>query len=648
MSRPIRLPWLAPALGALMGSPPATAAECDVAVTVIDADDQPVVGLDVQLADGAAPRHATTDAEGRARFPAVPGPTEVVAMLGEGGPSPRFTILDNGTPVGLRAAVDPAVECAVTLGPDSDHPLAPDLLALYQGLRRGFALMQSLEIRPTNPLRVEVNDAIASPTEAYWSGTSSFHPEDVRPARLVLGTQATRRRDPGAPDNREYHELGHHALATAFGALPRARDDAPQDDYHHNPSSTHAFTEGFAIFYAAMVARQIEGRPDAGRYRVEGAWLDLELDYRPWDLRGTESVAVASLLWDLVDGDREALEADLRVVEPHVRTDAGIPHLLVGQVLNESDALVTEARVQVRGPGVTLTAPVGPRLLPAGGTGWFALPVPAPVATSAADDQLAGLELHATPIPAATDDDPVQVELVDLWAAIAEFRSDRPGSNGRLWDVSDLYRALRGRFGGQDADADGHEDIDQLFVAHGLYADLNGNRAHEPAEAIGPTSHPGRSIEVDGSPEVWPDLIPRNRLVLPAALRVQATVTPADSVLLVLVSGSSWGGYLAPIDADGQLRVIPPPAREGAHIWVVAVGMDVEPSVVWHRDASDLLAELETHRSPYLAIEAELDPRAGGSTRAGAPGWQRLAFGGGALVALVGLLLIAVGWPRSR
>lgn len=646
MSRPTWLPWLAPALGALIGPPPATAAECEVTVTVVDPDDQPVVDLDVQLADGAAPRHAITDARGHARFPAVTGPTEVVAMLREGGPSPRFTILDNGTPVGLRAAVDPTIDCAVTLGPDSDHPMAPDLLVLYQGLRRGFALMESLEIRPTDPLRVEVNDAVASPTEAYWVGTSSFHPQDVLPARLVLGTEATRRHDPGTPDNREYHELGHHALATAFGALPRARDDAPQDDYHHNPSSTHAFTEGFAIFYAAMVAQQIEGRPDAGRYRVEGAWLDLELDYRPWDLRGTESVAVASLLWDLVDGDREALDAGLRVVEPHVRTDAGVPHLLVGQVLNESDALVTEARVQVRGAGVTLAAPVGPRLLPAGGTGWFALPLPDPVA--AANDPLSGLELHASPRPAAVDDDPVKVELSALWAAIVEFRSERPGSNGRLLDVTDLYRALRGRFGGQDADADGHEDIDQLFVAHGFYADLNGNRAHEPAEAIGLTSHPGRSIEVDDTLEVWPDLIPRHRLVLPPALHLQATVSPPDSILLVLVSGSSWGGYLAPLDAEGELRVIPPPAREGAYASVVAVGMDVEPTVVWHQDASELLAQLEAHRSPYLTIEAELTPGAEGSTRAGSPEWLRLAFGGGALVALVGLLLIAVGWPRSR
>jgi hypothetical protein len=643
-----RLTALVPLALVVLAWPRTAAAKpCEVVGTVRDAEGHPVVGMHVRLEARPKPRQTTTDTEGRFRFADVSARAEVVASLRDGGDNAWFSIFEGQDPVELRVEIDPATSCAVALGPDSPRPRAADLLALYQGLRRGFALFERLGIRRGPTLRVEASDPIADPNAAYWVGAWSFNPGDAQPPRMVLGTAASLRTDPGAPDDREYHELGHHALATAFGALPRARDHVEGSTYHHDRTSTAAWTEGFAIAFAALVAREIEGRPDAGRHRVEGAWIDLELDYRPWDLRGTEELAVASLLWDLVDGDRDDRPAPLEVGSARIIGDAGVPHLLVARVHNPSTAPVERAQVRVEGPGLRVTTPVVPAVLAPGAEGFIALPL-ADGSVGAAD-----LQLIALAVAGATDDDPLQLDPSLVWAAIAEFRSQHPESNGRLYGVDDLYHALRGRFGEQDRDGDGVDDIDALFLAHGLFADLDGDREHDPGEALGLTSHPGRALTVDGRPERWPDLVPRHRLALPPALRMQLELEPASAAIAVLVSGSAWGGYVATPDAEGSIRLIPPPAREGATVSVVAMAPGHRATVLWHGDALALLAELEGHERPFLRAQARLPSGSGTEAAATAepadtPRWPRLAFIGGGLAALLGLVLMAIGWPRLR
>lgn len=655
----IRLASLVPlALVALAWPHVAAAAPCEVVGTVRDADDEPVPGLHVRLQASGRPRETSTDAEGRFRFTGVSGRAEVIASLRERGEHPRFVVVEGKDPVELRATVEPASGCEVAFGPES-RARAGDLLALYQGLRRGFALFDRLGIRhpaakgspPPPPLRVEASDPIASPDAAYWVGTWSFNPSDVQPPRVVLGTAATLRTDPGAPDDREYHELGHHALATAFGALPRAKDHVDGGGYHLDPTSTAAWTEGFAIAFAALVAREIEERPDAGLHRVEGAWLDLELDYRPWDLRGTEELAVASLLWDVVDGDRDDRPAPLTVDAPKIIGDAGVPHLFVARVHNPSKAPVERAYVRVEGPGFSAVTPVAPAVLAPGADGIIALPLPPELAE--AGKGAASLRLSALATPGAVDDDAVQIDPPLLWSAIAEFRSEQPESSGHLFDVADLYQALRGRFGEQDRNRDGLDDIDALFLAHGLYADLDGDREHDPDEPLGLTAHPGRTLDVDGTPEAWPDLRKRRRLALPPALRMQVEVEPSDATIAVLVPGSAYGGYLVTPSDEGLLRVLPPPAREGATVMVIAMAPGHRPTVLWHADAKAWLAELEQHQAPYLTATAKLPTGEGTeaattSETAGSPRWPRLAFIGGGIAALLGLVLMAIGWPRLR
>lgn len=639
---------IALALGSICATPSsAAAAPCDVTGTVVDAQGRPLVGLDVRLEDGAAPRHTRTDDEGAFRFATVPKATTVVATLRDADDPPLFTLLSEGAPVELRGTVDPATTCTLTLGPDAGPPNAADLMELVQGVRRGFALVDALGIRGKAPLTIEADDDIASDEASYWAGPPSYHADDPQPARIVLGRAATGLGDDGRPDNREYHELGHHALALAFGALPRSPDNRDGGGYHQNPSSAAAWTEGFAITFAALVAREIEERESPERYRVAGAWLDLELDYRPWDLRGLESVAVASLLWDVVDGPREGRTAPLTVEDPQVLTDAGVPHLLIARVTNSSPDAVAGARVRVSTDDWSGTAPVAPAELAAGAEGWVALPLPAHVAE--VDDPVAALTLRPILLPSAPDDDPMTVAPAALWTAIAELRSDKDASNGRLFDVSDLYLALRGRFGGKDADGDGYDDVDQLFVAHGLFADLDGDRQRSPAEALGLTSHPGRTVEVDGQPQAWPDLVPRHRLTLPPALTMKVQTEPADATIAVVIPGSAWGGYLAQPDDEGLVTLVPPPATDGGSISVIALAPGLRPTVLLHREAEPLLAEIEQHAAPYLKGGGRLPEHVHGASRDGGTlRWPRFAFIGGVLAVLVGLVLMAIGWPRLR
>ena len=637
---------LALSVGVTLAPAIASAAPCDVEGTVLDGNGNPVAGIDVRLEDGAAPRHTATDDRGKFRFATVPASAAVVASLRDAGEKPRFTLLEANAPIELRTTVDPATSCEVSLGVEHGPPEAAARLELYQGLRRGFELIGRLGIPSATPLTVVVADPVASPNAAYWVGTSSFNPEDILPSRIVLGRDASVAQAPGAPDNREYHELGHHALALAFGALPRSRDNLDGGGYHRNPSSTAAWTEGFAIFFAAMVAREIEGRPDASRYHVAGGTVDLELDYRPWDLGGVESVAVAGLLWDLVDGDAPGVESPLRVEGLTVREDPTAGHLLIGHVHNPSSEPISAAVVLATTSQWRGHAPVAAATLEPDAAAWFAMPLPSDIATT--DDPLAGLEVAASPTPPHTDDDPVSLKLEELWPAIAQLRSERPQSNGRLHDVADLYQALRGRFGGKDGDGNGVDDIDQLFIAHGLFADLDGNRTHDAGEALGLTSHPGTKVTVDGTSTAYPDLLPRHRLSLPPSLTATVEVEPSDATIIVVDPLSRWGGYLTPSPTQTVVS-IPPPAIERFTLTVIATSPGYEPRALFHFEAPSLLNDVEKNTKSFLSASVTLPPFTGETPGAAtAAQWPRWTFLGGAIAFGLGLLFVAIGWPRPR
>jgi len=107
------------------------------------------------------------------------------------------------------------------------------------------------------------------------------------------------------------------------------------------------------------------------------------------------------------------------------------------------------------------------------------------------------------------------VSPADLWNTISSYRrsvavpgESAPGEFPYVYDVTDLHAALSARFSG-DRDHNGIDDVDQIFIAHGLFADLNGNRLHDVGEAVGPTSHP--EVLGVGGKIVSPAAIPRRQ-----------------------------------------------------------------------------------------------------------------------------------------
>lgn len=615
---------------ALLGAPAhAAVAPCDVTGTVLDDRAQPLGGVQVQV-DSTPPRLTTTDDLGAFRFAAATGASRVQLTLAD--PDGRFEIHPPSDMPRPSVALNPAGgRCTVTLGPgngEGEGETAGALLALLRDTHRGFTLLDQLGLRAEKPLRIEPFDAVAGEDHAYWVGPRSFFP-DADLTRIVLGRAASSLDDPGRPDNREYHELGHHALALGLGALPASSDQTDDGGYYENAGSTRALTEGFAIFFAAMVAQQIEGRPDAARYRVDGAWIDLELDYRPWDLRGRDSVAVASLLWDVVDTDIAAVDSPLTVTQSRI-IEEGEHRVLVATVKNPSDTAIDDPRLRVRDGSWWATAVVVPDTLAPGAQGTAALVLP--------DDHasLDALTLTAGVVFATDDDDDVTIALDAVWAAMREYRSEREQSNGRLFDVADLYRALRGRVDGPSLDA--------LFVAHGLFADRNGDRQRQADEALGLTSHPARTVTVDGESHTWPAFDPRHRLRLPDALTLRRDVEPDTATLVATLPGSAWGGYVLRGDTP---RLVVPPGSHPHPVAVMAIADDLDPAVALHESAAALLESIEQHTSPYLVATAQLRAPAAPVLRVDHSLLPWIFIGGCSAVVL-GLLLIGFGWPRRR
>ncbi len=122
-----------------------------------------------------------------------------------------------------------------------------------------------------------------------------------------------------SPDNREYHEFGHHINTDSkMGGENNIPTLSALGDENHrgawNSNSLDSVEEGFAEFFSLMV----KGNP---QYRWGGTVTNLQRNFHLWLNSSTkkpiiyknhgnqtdpiEEFNVASLLWDLVDNDKE-------------------------------------------------------------------------------------------------------------------------------------------------------------------------------------------------------------------------------------------------------------------------------------------------------------------------------------------------------
>ncbi len=677
-------------------------AGCGVYGQVLDRYSQPVAGIHLRLARGAELLNTVTDEQGRYRFEAgsITGrtadafnvPLSVELLSRESARSPgRFQIMYRQRLASLRSDTFTAAssDCERdfrfaalpsnyrSTGPSLDE--WPAVIELYQNFQSGWLLAEQLGIDfgPAQPFLIyawcddasygcAVGDGDEPGDFAGMIATGSSNSITIDRPWLVFGEATSEIASGGRPDNREYHEMGHLVQYALFDwVLPVYPTNVNHGGYYRNETTTDSWVEGFAEFFSVMVSKHIAGEATPERYRISGAEYDIELDHRAWEWAGWwEELSLAGLLLDFEDGDDDyALrgpDPSLGIEDARVIDVTG-GRMVTGSVVNFSSTTRIGIEVAVElfdasGASVHLTvAPVFDHDLAAGETTTFAVPLPAGLAFDR-------LTVTAGPLP-GVDDDPIDVELAELIAVIAAYESDHPSGSGRLFDVAELWEALSIAFGGVDADGDGVDDVDQIFEAHGFFADADGNQSRGPAERVGLTSHPALG-EFPARP-TRRDLPPSEAATIEidtggVATQVMVTTTFAPP------NEHRSSGYIVDVGPDGRVQIAAPPREFEAELTVTVFAEGRTPSIVlrisnselWERfdrqlpgeTLGTITAELEVGEldaGPLPAASSGGGPTSGGPTLAA--GGRSLPGGGLVwLIAVLGLLAALGVFAESR
>lgn len=103
--------------------------------------------------------------------------------------------------------------------------------------------------------------------------------------------------DPDQPMNLEWHETAHYMMDDVLGLPSRPFGDRNHGGYA-NSSTADSWAEGWAEFWPCELKRST-GQADPHLYRWLGGADNFESPLKAWN---DEEFAVASVLWDLVDG----------------------------------------------------------------------------------------------------------------------------------------------------------------------------------------------------------------------------------------------------------------------------------------------------------------------------------------------------------
>jgi len=299
---------------------------------------KPLIDVPVSLMDDSTIlRRVITDDKGRYVMHEVPV-EEILAMsvtLEHAGEVPTQFSIYTGTVAGplahvrtqpfeVHAAPDPhTLDIVFDDKPDLiEHPAIPkqhrnDLGMMYFDFHRAWQLAEQVgwTLDFNMPLEIYAFSPVGG---VNWHSISPTGVVGDPRINIQAAGGASELNFGGRPDNREWHEFGHHVMADVFDdELPFFWVSNAVFDTNHfgykNPSTTDSWTEGFAEFYSAMVEYQIEDDPEgAQQYRVQSDWVeDMEANTLAWEYVPTrsgdiikvwkEELAVADLLWDLMD-----------------------------------------------------------------------------------------------------------------------------------------------------------------------------------------------------------------------------------------------------------------------------------------------------------------------------------------------------------
>jgi|GEM_PF-6077299 len=403
--------------------------------------------------DGALIQTEATSADG-SYFLGIKGPADKLTIKielkhGASSPSVFRIVLDAGTeaisaetpsfsiPANLAAPIQKDIEwseaAGLTLAGIAKDRLYDTALAYYY-IQQAWQLISrsilgrvpALAFDPPLMVRTFSTDPVVLKQDAYG---------DMSKPDLGLSAARSRSADNLRPGT-IWHELGHVIMGVMVKhEFPRFWENPAWKDYHagfENPDTISSYIEGFATFFAALVNTHIgKAKPGVIDVNIYSRNLSLPEDM-PWTQRGEmEEFAVASLLWDLVDGDRNTTRQQTTqnmLQSTHLDFDPPFP--------GDTPAVDYADEVEIE-PGRffgVLSAP-------------------------------SGLDLN----PSVSSESPV-------------------------WDIRQLYSVLKAEGFGQKPAAD-HPDLtrlDEVFIAHGFFADAKPqNLFYDKGEEIGYAANGG-------------------------------------------------------------------------------------------------------------------------------------------------------------
>lgn len=458
---------------------------------------------------------------------------------------------------------------------------------------------------------------------------------------IVLGpAETTGEGAPGCDSDTIPHEWGHALTTELFGGkFPHAAGSKNHAGYYGNAQSTDSWTEGFATYIGLEARKHAGGRPTPSFVWCQPrfAALDFETDQVAWDSNGSsEEWAVAGALLDLEDGPGDYQPAQVPNVIDRAARVIVVPgkggRVVVGKI-RQSATRNVKIRVDLLGVGAKV---LGSGEAAIDNDGWFYFPV------VPANAIVRSVRVYATRNGGRQgDDDPIHATPRQVWDAIARYDTldthrGRPIETTGVFDVTDLYNAMHDAFHG-DRDHNGVDDVDQIFRAHGLFADVKGAKAYQAGAPIGPTTHPPLGA-APGAPAVE-----RNDVILPPATWVKVdtgNVHPEIEVSLTYPAPHQDRGYsyLAKPAADGRVQVVTPPEDSGGVVTLTAIAAGrlpevvktIEPKAFWHEAAKH-------DNQPFLDLSTTLRTGDLGGRSTNAP---PLAADLGALAAAGGLAII--------
>jgi hypothetical protein len=147
----------------------------------------------------------------------------------------------------------------------------------------------------------------AKPTGA--SAKSTFYHPYSHPTRaqIVINRLHSYADHKYRPMNREWHEFNHHVMFANYGKWPWVSKEGHPPQKNHagyiNPSTSDSYLEGFAEFYAMVLADHLN-KSSPWIYSSFGSFDD---NWKAWSRQGKyEEIAVAGILWDLYDQNKNS------------------------------------------------------------------------------------------------------------------------------------------------------------------------------------------------------------------------------------------------------------------------------------------------------------------------------------------------------